>query len=677
MSEERLNEAPIIEDKKGLNSVKTKLIITMVILVVVPLVIAIFISYENSIYKGLQDAETINSKQAAIVEAEFITVINQQLRALEAVANNPYTIAFVKDEASRNPDEMIAYLDTVNKPFNDGNAIVVTGSDGQQLVRTGGGNLSNISEREFFQEAMKGTEYLSDVLVSKATGARIIVPAVPVYDLGYKDVIGVAQRSYDLSVLQALLAENVSEYQTAFITDKNGIVIAYSDKEISADDPEDNRSGEQFFNLVSQGAGTYVEGSGAEKEIVSYRQEPQTGWIIVVSSNYSKTLASAQKSANFIVAIGIIMTIIAVILSFRMARSFTGPMHEVNETLHNLASGIFKPIEKYITRKDEFGDMINNTNSVIDTLGDIVNNIKESAKAVNVSSEELAEAADQISQTADDVSNAVQEIASGATQQADEIQDVTINVGNIGEATSSMQNSTNDLASLAERMQNASSTSAKSLEDLQESAQRVSDRIHAITDRITATSNSVEDINNKVDAITSIATQTNLLSLNASIEAARAGEAGKGFAVVAEEIGKLAEDSNNLTNEIRGVMDVLLTQSQEAVDMAAEIQNDNEEQTKVIGETVESVHTMIEDISSTVVSVKSIETDAGSCVSAKGVVADAMTSLSAISQENAASSEETGASMQELSATVTTLANSAESLKDIAVKLSKDMEFFK
>ena len=132
-----------------------------------------------------------------------------------------------------------------------------------------------------------------------------------------------------------------------------------------------------------------------------------------------------------------------------------------------------------------------------------------------------------------------------------------------------------------------------------------------------------------------------------------------------------------MADEIRKEMDELLTQSQSAVEMAAEVQKGNDEQQQVLGNTVQSVNAMIGDISSTVVSVKSIETDAGTCVSAKNVVTDAMSSLSAISEENAASSEETGASMQELSATVTTLATSANTLKDIAEKLSSDMAFFK
>ena len=673
-----------IEETSGIpkmdwkNSVKTSLILTMSLLVAIPLMIAIAVSYQSSISKSVEDAEYINSKQAQIVEDAFKTELEQQIRTLEGVADNPFTIDYIKNESARNDEYMIAFLTQVNKTYADGNAIVFSDSTGQQLARDDGNNLSNIADRDYFKNAISGKTYVSDVLISKATGSRIIIPAVPIYDYGYSTPIGVAQRSYDLSNLHDLLKENISSSQRAFITDRNGIVIAHSDYEISAEDAEDNRSDRDFFKMAqSSTSGTYLTGSGSDKQIVSFQQEATTGWIVVVSSNYKATLASAQRSATFIVIMGVIMVIIAILASFRMAKSFTGPLNEVNKALHHLSEGEFVPIDKFQGRKDEFGDMITNTNSVLDVLGGIVKNIKESALSVHESSVELADAASQISQTADDVSNAVQEIASGATQQADEIQSVTESVGDIDVATGNVQTSTDELSNIANRMQEVSTESAQSLADLQESSRNMSDNIIQISEKIGATSKAVENINEKVEGIASIATQTNLLSLNASIEAARAGEAGKGFAVVAEEIGKLAEDSKAMADDIRKEMDVLLEQSKAAVMAAEDVKQGNSDQQIALGETLEAMNGMLADIGNTVDGVQLISKGADTCEASKNAVADTMSALSAISEENAASSEETGASMQELSATVTTLAGSANSLKDIAEKLNDEMKFFK
>ena len=96
-----------------------------------------------------------------------------------------------------------------------------------------------------------------------------------------------------------------------------------------------------------------------------------------------------------------------------------------------------------------------------------------------------------------------------------------------------------------------------------------------------------------------------------------------------------------------------------------------------LGTTFDSVSGMIGDIENTVVGVRNISGGADTCVTSNEVVSDAMSSLSAISEQNAASSETTGASMEELSSTVTTLAESARSLKDIADALNEEMKFFK
>ena len=240
-----------------------------------------------------------------------------------------------------------------------------------------------------------------------------------------------------------------------------------------------------------------------------------------------------------------------------------------------------------------------------------------------------------------------------------------------------MQNSSNDLTGLAAKMKEASEHSGKSLSSLQTSSNEMTSKIDDIASTIQATQEAVSNINSKVEGISSIATQTNLLSLNASIEAARAGDAGKGFAVVAEEIGKLADDSKKMAEDIRNEMDVLLEQSKAAVEAADLVKQGNIDQLVALSETSDAVSGMLGDIDSTVDGVKLISSGADTCESSKNAVVDNMSALSAISEENAASSQQTGASMQELSATVTTLAESANQLNAIAEKLVDKISFFK
>ncbi len=662
-----------MENKKMgfFDSVKTKLIAVMILVTVVPLAVAIVVSYVTSTNKALEDAQESLEWQAAYVQSHFDETISVNLNMINSIASNPTIVQYVIGEAGIPLDAVQATLYQYDQVMGDDQNTAITNEQGMQIAR-GTGDCIDVSDREYFKEAMAGNVYISNVTVSKTTGRRMITFSAPIKN-GDK-ILGIVHRNYDLANLHEALA---AQAKTAFVVDRDGMVLAHAEYEIGEGKHEevDVSSSEFYTSGLTQGF--YKSKTAFGTNYMAYVKEPRSGFVVVTGKDASVIMSSARKSAIIVIIVGIILLVIAVIISFLMARSFTSPIKAVDESLEALSDGRFLRVEKFDKRKDEFGDISKATNSVIEKLDHIVNNIKESASNVGRSSNELSEMANQISQTAEDVSNAVQEIASGATQQADEIQSASENVGRIGDAVAGVQTSTDDLSGIAQKMKEASEVSSRSLHSLKESSTEMTAKIDDISHTIKATKDAVNTISEKVEGITSIATQTNLLSLNASIEAARAGEAGKGFAVVAEEIGKLAEDSKQMADEIRKEMEMLLEQSDAAVTAAEDVRQGNNDQQLALGETLDAVNGMLEDIGNTVGGVQLISKGADTCDTSKNAVVDTMSALSAISEENAASSEETGASMQELSATVTTLAASANDLKDIAEQLNEEMQFFK
>ena len=661
------------------DSIKTKLVSILLAVAAVPLTIAVIVSYQTSTTKAKNDALNLLTSDAKVVEGKFATIVQQNVIALQTCASAQSTVDYLKtfnmSGAEKKGELILAQMDAINTNINDGNTnCILSISTGDQLLRTDRKEHTNIADRAYFQECWANKAIaVSEIVVSKAAGNRIVIIIVPVLDPETGEMIGSLQRSFDLNVLHEFLADNV---KNGYILDKAGTVAAHSQFEISPEDEPIVHTDEEYmtssltsniFNSVIDGKPTYT----------AWIKEPATGFVVAVSETNAEIMGPAIRSALTVIIIGIILLIVATVISLMMAKSFTDPIAAVNESLGALADGRFVKVDKFDKRNDEFGTISKATNSVIGTLDDIVSHIKESASSVGVSSEELSDMANQISQTAEDVSNAVQEIASGATQQADEIQSASENVSLIGDAVTEVQTSTGNLSDLAGKMKEASEVSSKSLTSLQTSSVEMTSKIDDIAKTIQATQEAVDNISEKVEGITSIATQTNLLSLNASIEAARAGEAGKGFAVVAEEIGKLADDSKAMADDIMKEMSTLLEQSKAAVSAAEDVKNGNNEQQIAIGETLDAVNGMLQDIGSTVGGVKDISNGADTCASSKNAVVDTMSALSAISEENAASSQETGASMQELSATVTTLACSADNLKDIAEQLNEEMKFFK
>ena len=668
-----------MEKKRGfLGTTKSRLIFSMAVICIIPLVIAIVISFTNSRKASRIEAEKLNKKQVEYVEQNINGKMTSNLIAMQQVAVSKSTRDFIKDSEDQFKfGAMVAELQYIDARFDDGNSTVVTGTDGENLARSKG-DFTNIYDREYFQLAMKGYPNLSDVAISKTTGARIIVPAVPIMDDDGSTVIGVLTRNYNIGFLHELLVSEAEEGQIICIIDKYGNMVATSEMELEPEDTID-MSSSNAFKRVSEGkeSGSFIENVDGEKRITSYIIEPISGWAIVVSTKYNVIMRSSNNATMMMLITGIVLAILAIIVATIIGNGINGPLTSMDESLKLLANGEFKEINKYQNRRDEFGTMVQNTNSVIGKLKEIVDSIRKTAGELDKDSTNVANTANQITYTMEGISNAVQGISTGAAQQANEIQQANESIQVISGNIEEVSDGATGLARTAEIMDSNSRNSEKDLQALEQSSNQMAEAIERIMNVINETSMAVNSISGKIADIDSIASQTNLLALNASIEAARAGEAGRGFVVVAEEIGKLATESANSANEIKIEMDKLLAQTEETVRVADDVASTNKYQYDIISTTVNSIQSLIDEIQTTVDGVGNINNNAASCNDSRVAVVDAMTNISAISEENAASTEETSASMDQINATVSILAKDADILKQHADMLMEKMQFFK
>ena len=557
--------------------------------------------------------------------------------------------------------------------------------DGADLIETW--DYSNADYNYFNQEYYLNAKNMqsasiTDPYYDETSGLVMTTCSAPIRDRG-GNYLGCVTVDVMLSSMNETLASiRVGETGTVWLLDSAGIYIYHPALDTSKEAISITSStelGEYISAIQTKDAGKGDFKWEAQTRLLYWDTIPGMNWKMGLTITRAELFRQIWQLIyiSFIICI-VAMVACSVIIIIR-ARDISSSINCVAKSLVKLSNGEFVIIddEKELKKKDEFGLIVESMNNVIDKLNNIVHNIVESSNSVAVSATELSDMTNQISQTTDDVSNAVQEIASGATQQADEIQTAVTATDTVSSSISEIKSASNDISKSAEEMEIASKATSESIDNLRKSSEETSVNIEAISEAILATKEAVDNIKEKVEGITNIATQTNLLSLNASIEAARAGDAGKGFAVVAQEIGKLAEDSKTMADDIKNQMEVLLEKSDSAVGAVNSVKDSNADTQTALGESLESINKMIEEIDNTVKGIEEISVDTDNSIKAKDSVVDTMSALSAISEENAASAEETGASMEELNATVTTLNEAASNLNSIADKLNTEMQFFK
>lgn len=406
----------------------------------------------------------------------------------------------------------------------------------------------------------------------------------------------------------------------------------------------------------------------------SYYIDSQGSYILVVTADESDAFKSVTHTRNVLVVISLAVVILFVVVQSLLVRRFLKPLQVLTGVVNKVADLDLTENEEekvLAKRKDEIGMIAEAVANLHRELREIIGVIQNQGIKLSESNKLFAKGFADIVQTVDNVNVAVEEIATASTSQAQETSTASSHIVDIGNAIDSNSTSVGALEESIEKMNTLATESVTELAELTRINGWTTETIRAVTEQTDRTNQSAEKINEAVVAIEDIASQTNMLSLNASIEAARAGESGRGFAVVAEQIRKLAEDSANSAEQIEAIVRELIANSADGVGKMHDLSDASKVQAERLENTTKAFDDLQREIKEVSVNSKQIFEQTGSINQLKNGVSSVIEQLAAIAEENAASTQQTSASMFTLAENIDKCKEETSTLSDLSEQLNE------
>ena len=588
-------------------TVKAKLVALLTAVVIFGSV-SIGIQAYSKANKALTESADKTLNEISLQVAKEVRDINDaEFLMLHALAELPE----IKSEEVSIKDKCQMFRNIINSNPNKYENIAFYDTEGNTALPNGAP--LQLKGKPYIDTPVKtGKDYIQDPAFSTVNNAVIMFMSVPVYNNSGK-AIGALVSVIKGNVLNEIAKdiEVTPGYHPNIINRKNNEIIAKGNNQEDERISDDEISSEsQLWSIIEKickgetGIGVYDDPINGSKIIASYRPVEGYDWAVFCPSPY-ETFFGSLTSLNKSIFLTILLTIIlAIAVSIWVIGLILKPLKNVQTSITEIASG-----NADLTRRidnetnDEIGDVVKGFNKFTEKLQSIMRELKSSKEHLTIAGDNLSASTVDTSASITEIianiesvhsqithsSDSVTQTAAAVNQIASNIESLEKMIENQSRGISSASTAVEQMIGNISSVNNSVDLMANSFEELYEKSIEGSKLQETVNEKIELIKDQSETLQEANKVIASIASQTNLLAMNAAIEAAHAGEAGKGFSVVADEIRKLSLTSTAQSNTIGSQLERIRNSIAEVVEESTQTSEAFDSVTKKIQNTDELV----------------------------------------------------------------------------------------